>query len=206
MAEEWREYKAPRAGGNIWDFRRGYRVSEVGRHEKENEFNAFLQFLHARGNRDLKLIAELAGVSDQSIRLWHDKYNWQKRAAAYDVKETAIVWRDSEKLTRNKHKEAIVEFRDASERQARLMSKVSEDLLSILAEKVASMDGVEDIPVNMVPNLLKAVASVSGEARQAWAASLGVNEMLEMVEEEIQKVDVEVLDETDPYDIPIDQD
>ena len=57
----------------------------------------------------------------------------------------------------------------------------------------------------MVPNLLKAVASVSGEARQAWAASLGVNEMLEMVEEEIQKVDVEVLDETDPYDIPIDE-
>ena len=204
---EWKEAKAPRNPGQIWDFRRGYRVTEVGRHENEKEFAAFQHYLHSRGERDLGFVSELTNVKLSTIKTWHRKYNWQRRAAAYDVKETSIVWKQADQMQRNEHREAIIQFRETSEKQARMMARVSEDLLRVLGKRIEQAElNDEQIPINQVGNLLKAAASVSEQSRQSWATALGVNEMLEMVETEINSVDVEVVDlEEDPYDIPIEE-
>ena len=89
-----------------------------------------------------------------------------------------------------------MEFRDASERQARLMMDVSEDLLEVLTKRVkqAQQQG-EDVPLPLVAGLLRATANITEQSRQAWASALGVEDMLQLVEQELERVEVEEIDD-----------
>ena len=89
-----------------------------------------------------------------------------------------------------------MEFRDASERQARLMMDVSEDLLEVLTKRVkqAQQQG-EDVPLPLVTGLLRATANITEQSRQAWASALGVEDMLQLVEQELEQVEVEEIDD-----------
>ena len=79
-----------------------------------------------------------------------------------------------------------------------------EKIIQELKDKEAEANN-EKIPMNLIASMLKASASVSEQSRQHWGTSLGVNEMLEAVESEIQKVSVAEIDEADPYDIPVEE-
>lgn len=57
----------------------------------------------------------------------------------------------------------------------------------------------------LVSGLLRAAASISEQSRQSWANSLGINEMLEMVDTEMNKANVEDVTDVDAYEIPIDE-
>jgi hypothetical protein len=137
---------------------------------------------------------------------WADKFNWERRAAAWHKDELSITLRQADKLKRDSHKEAIAEFRNSSERQARMMSRVSEDLVRVLGKRIAKAEeNQEEIPLHMVGGLLKAAASINEQSRQAWGNALGVNELLEVVEAEVEKVRVEDVVVWDPYDFEIDE-
>ena len=206
MSSEWKEAKAKRAPGNVWNYQRGYRVSETGRHENEREYQAFMIYLNMKGNRSLQAVADECELSMVTISKYYSQFCWDKRVIAFDTAQTAMIWREANKLDRNQHREQILQFRDSQEKQARMMARVSEDLLRVLGKRIEQADlNDEEIPMNVVSGLLKAASSVSDQSRQAWATSLGVNEMLDMVETEIQKVDVMELEEEDPYDIPIEE-
>lgn len=204
---EWREAKPPRGEpGPIYGFRRGYRVAQAGRHENADQYACLQHYLRLQGNRSITALAEIVPHSEPSLSKWSKMYEWERRAAAWDKNQMALVWREAEKMQRNKHKDAIVEFRESSERQARIMARVSEDLLRILGKRIEQAENSgEEIPINVVSNLLKAAASVSEQSRQSWANSLGVHEMLEMVESEMTRVTVEDVTEVDAYDIPLDE-
>tara|TARA_Y100000004_G_C8670583_1_gene309079 strand:- start:96 stop:512 length:417 start_codon:yes stop_codon:yes gene_type:complete len=130
------------------------------------------------------------------VSAWSKKYNWDKRIAQWDKEQIALVYKETEKIREKKHKQSIMEFRDASERQARMMMDVSEDLLEVLTRRVkqAQQEG-EDVPLPLVAGLLRATANITEQSRQAWASALGVEDMLQLVEQELERVEVEEIDD-----------
>lgn len=204
---EWREAEPPKGEpGPIWNFRRGYRVRDAGIHENSDQFAAFQQYLRLSGNRTFAELAKITGHSVISLSKWCEKFQWQRRAASWDQEQVALVWKEADKLKRNAHREAIIEFRDAAERQARMMSRVSEDLVRVLGKRIekAEQEG-EEIPMSLVSGLMRAAANINEQSRQSWASSLGITEMMEVVDSEIEKVRVEELESADPYEFEIEE-
>lgn len=204
---EWKEAERPTGEpGPIYNFRRGYKVREAGRHENADQFAVFQQYMRLPGIRSFSELSRMTGHNIATLSKWADKYNWEKRTAAWQKDQMAITWREADKLKRNAHREAITEFRNSSERQARMMSRVSEDLVRVLGKRIAQAEEEgEEIPMHMVGGLLRAAASINEQSRQAWGNALGVNELLEVVDAEVEKVRVEELESDDPYDFEIDE-
>lgn len=201
---EWREAKPVKYTGPPWSFRRGYSLDHSGMHESDKQFDFFQNYLQM-GNRTIQGLATIVDCDEDTLRKYHKRFEWARRAAEYDKQQTALIWKEAEALKKNTHKESILEFRDTSERQARMMARVSEDLMRVLGKKIADAeDKGEEIPMNLVAGLLKAATSVAEQSKQQWANALGINEMVEMVEQEMEKVHVEELTEDD-YEIPLDE-
>ena len=117
-----------------------------------------------------------------------------------------MTWRDADKIREKRHKQSIMEFRDASERQARMMMEISEDLLGVLTKRVKDAHGRgEEIPMTLVSGLLRATANITEQSRQAWASALGVEDMLLLVEQELERVTVEEINEVDDGIIELDE-
>lgn len=207
MTSDWPEAQRPKGEpGPIFGFRRGYKVDEAGRHESADQYNVFQHYMRMQGERNLTTLSEIAGYSVPTLHKWSQIFQWERRAAAYDKKQMAIVWKQVEKQQKNSHKQAIVEFREKSEKSARLMSKVSDDLVRLISKRLEQAeDEGEEIPLSMVANLLRAAAGISEQSRQSWASALGVSEMLSIVESEIKEADVTDVTDVDAYDIPLDE-
>jgi hypothetical protein len=203
----WPEAKPPYNPGPIWNFTRGYKVNEAGRHENEEQYRAFQFHLNMRGSRSFDATAEFMQKSPETLKGWAKKYNWDRRCAAYDKKEMAITFKEASKIERKKHRYAIEEFRQANEDQARLMMDVSGDLMGIIQQRIAEAAATgEKIPMGLLSGLMRAAANISDAGRQAWATSLGVNELMTVVEQELEEVQVEVMEDPDVYEIPLDED
>jgi len=204
---EWKEAKPPKGEpGPIYNFRRGYSVNKAGRHETSDQYAVLQQYIRLSGSRNFQDLSRMTGHKVSTLITWSKKFEWDKRAASWDKDQLAIVWNEADKLKRNAHRQAIVDFRDSAERQARMMSRVSEDLVRVLGKRIekAEEEG-EDIPMHMVSGLMRAAANINEQSRQAWASSLGVTELLDVVDSEIEKVRVEELESSDPYDFIIDE-
>lgn len=209
MSEErqWREAQPPKGeSGPIYNFRRGYNINQAGIHENADQHACFQQFLRLQGNRNMQALSELVEHKPNTLSSWSEKFCWQKRAAVWDKDQLAVVWKEADKLNKNKHKEAIVEFRENSERQAKIMANVSEGLLRVLQKRIedAEIKG-EEVPMNLVSGLLRAAVNVQEQSRQSWATSLGINEMLDMIENEVNNVEVKDVTDTEAYSIPLDE-
>lgn len=202
-----RKVEAPKPRGrNIWEFRRGYKVNDAGRHESNDQYNAFQVFLH--GKRSFEACAEEAGRAPETVRGWADKYKWEKRAAAWDTKEMAITMREANKIERRRQRDSIEEYRKANEEQAKLMMEVSGDLMNIIQKRIikAEAEG-EDIPMGLVSGLMRAAANISDSGRQSWATALGVGQLMTVVDQELEEVQVEIMDESEDeaYQIPVEE-
>lgn len=207
MTAEWKEAECPRGEeGPIYGFRRGYKVRDAGRHESAKQFACFQQYLKIGMSRSLTELSKITGHVVPSLSRWSQIYQWEKRAAAWQKDQLAMTWRQADKISRDAHRESIVEFRQASERQARMMSRVSEDLVRVLGKRIADAEeNDENIPLHMVSGLLRAAAALSEQSRESWGNALGVNELLDVVDAEVEKVRVEELDSADPYEFEIDE-
>lgn len=209
MTQEWREAKAKVAPGPIWAFTRGYKVNEAGRHENEQEFRAFTFYLNSGAHRNLTDAAAFADVKPQTVGKWADRFKWDRRCAAYDKKEMALAFKEASKLQRRQHRDQIDQFRQANEDQAKLMMGVSSDLMGIIQKRIIKAEQEdEDIPMGLLSGLMRAAANISDTGRQAWATSLGVSELMQVVEQELEEVQVEIMDPDvdEAYDIPLDTD
>jgi transposase-like protein len=184
--------------GHCYDFRRGYEITRKrGRHETAEQFRAFQEYLRM-GKRSLDEVAKNAGKLPTTIRAWSKNYNWEYRAAQWDKEQVKLTFNKAEKLREKTHKRSIMEFRDASERQARMMMEISEDLLEVLIKRVKdALANDETLPLSLVSGLMKATAALSDQSRQSWAAALGVEDMLQIVEQEIEKVEIQEVNEDD---------
>lgn len=201
----WKEVKAEVAPGPIWAFTRGYRVNDAGRHENEKEYRAFQFYLNSGSARTLKDTAEYVESSPATIAKLYDRYNWAKRCAAFDKKEMQLAFREANKMERSKHRKAIQDFRQANEEQAKQMMEVSSDLVDLCKQRIQkALDEGEDVPMGLVSGLLRASANMSDSSRQAWATSLGVGELMQVVDQELEEVQVEIMEE-DIYEIPLDE-
>jgi hypothetical protein len=200
---EWREAAPPpRTPGPIYNFRRGYEVAKAGRHENAEQFAALQSYLRLTGRRTLTALSEVTGYNETTLCGWSKRWQWEKRVAAFEKDQLAIAYREVDKRKRDAHKNAINEFRNSSERQARMMSRVSEDLIRLLGKRIEKAEeNKEEIPLHMVSGLIRAAAGISEQARQSWGHALGVGELLEVVENEVERVRVEELQEesSDPY-------
>ena len=205
----WKEYKAPSPTDHrIWEYQRGYKVDKAGRHENSEQFRAFQFYLNNSTNRSIVDTARFCEVTEGTITNWMNRYHWEKRAAAWDKKQLALTFKEANKVERSKHRRQIQEFRQANEDQAKLMMDVSSDLMNIIQKRIlkAEAEG-EDIPMGLVSGLMRAAANISESGRQAWATSLGVTELMQVVDQELEEVQVEVLDGDydEAMDIPVEE-
>jgi len=200
----WREAKPPYNPGPITNFRRGYRVETAGRHETDQQYRAFCFYMNMGAGRSYVATAEVAEVSENTIQEWAKKYEWQRRAAHHDKTQMTLALRDASKIERRKHRDSIEKFRATQQEQAEKFTAVSNDLLAIIQKRIEKADAEgEDIPMGLVSGLMRAAANISEQGRQAWATSLGVNELMQVVDQELEQVNVE--DVTDIDEIPLDE-
>ena len=202
--KEWKpEVKRDR---KIWEFQRGYHVYTAGRHENNDQFNAFQVFLH--GKRSLTAVAEEVGSKPETISKWAKKYQWERRVAAWDAKEMALAVKDANKLERRRQRDSIEEYRKANEEQAKMMMETSADLMAIIQKRIikAEAEG-EDIPMGLISGLMRAAANISDSGRQSWATALGVGQLMTVVDQELEEVQVEILDEDvdEAYQVPVEE-
>jgi len=205
---DWPEAQRPSGDpGPIYGFRRGYKVRDAGKHESADQYAVFQNYLRMSNGRTFAELSAMTGHAVASLSRWSEKYNWDKRIAAWQKDQMALTWRQADKLQRNAHREAIAEFRRSSERRARIMSRVSEDLIRVLGKRIAKAEEEdEEIPMNQVSGLLKAAASLNEQSREEWGSALGINELLEVVDSEVEKVRVEELsEEEDPYHFEVEE-
>ena len=106
MTGEFKEWKPDvKRDRKIWEFQRGYHVYAAGKHENNDQFNAFQAFLH--GKRSYEAVAETVGSKPETISKWAKKYQWERRAASWDAKEMALAVRESTKLERKRQRDSI---------------------------------------------------------------------------------------------------
>jgi len=205
MTKEWREAKAKRPSGKaIWEYQRGYLVNKAGRHEDEKAFRAFQHYLNSAGARSLSGTAEACENGAATVAKWYDIYEWGKRCAAWDKQQMAITFKESNKLERQRHRKNIQDFRQANEDQARMMMDVSNDLMNIIQRRIAEADAEgEKIPMCLLSGLMRAATQISDTGRQAWATSLGVSELMQVVDQELEEA--ASVEEVDVYEIPLDE-
>jgi len=207
VAGEFKEWKPEvKRDRNIWEFQRGYHVYAAGQHENNDQFNGFQQYLH--GEREYKAVAEAVGTSRETVGKWAKKYQWERRAAAWDSKQMALAVKDANKIERRRQRESIEDYRKANEDQARMMMEVSSDLMAIIQKRIiqAEAEG-EKIPMGLVSGLMRAAANISDSGRQSWATALGVGQLMAVVDQELEEVQVEIMDEAndEAYDIPVEE-
>lgn len=207
MAGEFKEWKPEvKRDRKIWEFQRGYHVYAAGKHESNDQYNAFQAFLH--GKRNWTAVSEETGHSEAAISKWAKKYEWERRAASWDTKEMAITMREANKLERKRQRDSIEEYRKANEDQAKMMMETSADLMNIIQKRIlkAEAEG-EDIPMGLISGLMRAAANISDSGRQSWATALGVGQLMQVVDQELEEVQVEILDESEDeaYDIPVEE-
>lgn len=207
VAGEFREWKPEvKRDRNIWEFQRGYKVNDAGRHENNDQFNAFQIYLN--GKRSYEAVAEERGGKAETVSQWAKRYNWDKRCAAWDTKQMAITMREANKIERRRQRQSIEEYRQANEAQAKMMMETSADLMAIIQKRIikAEAEG-EDIPMGLISGLMRAAANISDSGRQSWATALGVGQLMEVVDQELEEVQVEILneEEDEAYDIPLDE-
>ena len=207
MTGEWKEWKPDvKRDRKIWEFRRGYHVYAAGKHESNDQFNAFQAFLH--GKRSYEAVAEAVGSKPETISKWAKKYQWERRAASWDAKEMALAVKESNKLERKRQRDSIEEYRKANEEQAKMMMETSADLMAIIQKRIikAEAEG-EDIPMGLISGLMRAAANISDSGRQSWATALGVGQLMTVVDQELEEVQVEILEESDDeaYQIPVEE-
>ena len=112
--------------GHQYDFRRGYEITtRYGKHESATQYKAFQEYLKLGSDRTYSKVADFANVDSSTVRSWAKKFKWEKRAAQYDKEQVNIVWNQADRSRERKHRESIIEFRDASERQAKMMMEIS---------------------------------------------------------------------------------
>jgi len=177
------------------------------KHESADQYKALQEYMHmGAGQRSYEAIAKMHGVIPETVKEWAKKYCWEKRTAQWDKERVALAWQSADKIRERKHKQSIIEFRDASERQARMMMEISEDLLSVLTKRVKdAQDRGEEVPLPLVSGLLRATANITEQSRQAWASALGVEDMLQLVEQELERVHVEEIEDEDEDFILLDE-
>lgn len=204
MTKEWREVKAKVNPGPIWNYQRGYRVNVAGRHEDEKAYRAFQFYLNSGASRTLASTAEACGNSAVTVAKWYDTYCWGKRCAAYDKQQMAITFKEANALERKRHRQNIQEFRQTNEDQARMMMDVSSDLMNIVQKRIQKAEeNDEEIPMSLLSGLMRAASNISDSGRQAWATSLGVTELMQVVDQELEEL--ASIEEVDVYDIPLDE-
>ena len=201
----WKEAEPPYNPGPIYNFRRGYRVREAGRHETDKEYRAFQTYMNLGSGRSYAAVAEIVELAPETIQNYADRYEWQKRAAKWDQKQLTAAFKDANKVERTRHRQSIEKFRQSQQEQAEKFVAVSNDLMAVIQKRIEKADAEgEEIPMALVSGLMRAAANISEQGRQAWATSLGVNELMQVVDQELEQVSVEdVTDDT--YDIPLDE-
>jgi hypothetical protein len=205
MTEEWREAKPKKSNSKkIWEFQRGYRVNEAGKHEDDKAYRAFQHYLNSGGARSLSGTAEACGNGAATVAKWYDIYQWAKRCASWDKQQMAITFREANAVERKRHRQNIKEFRQANEDQARMMMDVSNDLMNIIQRRIAKAEEEdENIPMGLLSGLMRAASQISDTGRQAWATSLGVSELMQVVDQELEEA--ANVEEIDVYEIPLDE-
>ena len=205
MAEEWKEVKLKRGGNRkIWEFQRGYSVNKAGKHEDEKAFRAFQYYLNSGGARSMIGTAEACGNGAATVTKWYETYEWAKRCAAWDKQQMAITFKEANAAERKRHRQNIQEFRQANEDQARMMMDVSNDLMNIIQRRIAKAEEEdENIPMGLLSGLMRAASQISDTGRQAWATSLGVSELMQVVDQELEEA--ASVEDVDVYEIPLDE-
>lgn len=115
---------------------------------------------------------------------WYRRFEWKARATAYDEYRDRIQREAREKT----HREEIEGFRSRQRRLASTATETSVVLLQKVNERLKTLK-VSDIKPGMLPAFIRAAASVSQIASGAEADALGIDDLLNQLDEHEQGSD-----------------
>tara|TARA_Y100000287_G_C14127492_1_gene308079 strand:+ start:232 stop:801 length:570 start_codon:yes stop_codon:yes gene_type:complete len=165
-----------------WDFRQG---GKPGHRESTEAYRCFRIYLELGRERNNKIAAEVAGQNKQIVDQYASKYQWAKRAAAWDAVRVTELSEEAREEFNTTHKKALIAFKKDTARRAESLGKVADLLITVttdtLEDMVASGEPVDRQQLAAIANTAAKLAEV---AMNTSAAALGVDDLIEAINPE----------------------
>lgn len=183
--------------------------------ESNASFARFEQFLRQGPNRSLAAIARLNGVSRAAIHETARRYSWIARAAAWDdaqaisvcpaperLKEaaaapitTTTVVSDETRAAERDYLASVELYRGCVEALGKAQMVTARAMTEKARRSVAAL--LEDdrpLTASQLPAFVSATTALAAAAQQNWSKSIGVDRLLQQMEQALIAVDAEMVD------------
>ena len=136
--------------------------------------------------RTSRRVAEITGVDPRTCEKQSAKYKWLSRAAEYDAHQVRVQFAAVKAQREHQQREKIVAFRNEQERRAHAMGDLADLMMDLTADKLQQMRAAGELPSEQqIANLAKTVASLSDMAMQLKATALGVDDLVDALDTEL---------------------
>jgi hypothetical protein len=116
------------------------------------------------------------GTSKRQITKWNRNYNWDARVRAFDAHIERLKLNDESRRALREYGERQRKYAIAAQESAYRILKIVNDRL----DKILKNE--EEIPPRFIPSYIKATVSLIDLAANSEAQSIGVNELLDLLE------------------------
>ena len=136
--------------------------------------------------RTIRKAAEITGAKLDAAERQASKWKWQARAAEHDAHQVRIQFQAIKSQREHQQREKIAAFRNEQERRAHAMGDLADLMMDLTAEKLQAMRAAGELPSEQqIANLAKTVASLADMAMNLKATALGVDDLVEALEAEL---------------------
>jgi transposase-like protein len=145
--------------------------------ESVKAFNAFTTYLDLGPQRTYERTARALGLgTDRHLKSWSKQWRWNDRVKAW-------IESQSEKR-RHAAREELLRFVDQDRQLQQSILAVSARLLKLIDQRLQKVD---DIPVEQLPSFVRAAATAAQKAEDTQMTILGVDDVLDFLDD----IDVE---------------
>jgi hypothetical protein len=150
--------------------------------EPAADYAALLQYRDLGPGRSLSQAAAITGFSESTLRRMAKRWDWPSRLEAYDAAMLSRIAAASAEEAEDRHRQQILEFRDAQQRRADLLATTAEQLMQLVVESVRShLDAGTLLQPGQLGAALGAAARALEASGSTAATALGVDELLEQL-------------------------
>lgn len=167
----------------IYDHNQG--INET--RESAKAFEAFTIYLELGPDRSTAKVAEMLGCTPNNVKQWAKRNNWVDRSAAFDADRVRERFKAIREEREEKHREDLIRFSIEQENRAIGLADAGDLLLTLVMAKLNAMvEGDVLIQEDNIDKLLRVVATLGETSANLKAAALGVDELVNLVDQELE--------------------
>lgn len=147
--------------------------------ETTKAYSAFCIYRDMGANRSLESTAQTLSKSVQPIKTWSVKWEWVKRAEAWDIEQDFLRQKEAIVANRKQYKKNLAEFQKnhlAVGRAAFKAAATATRQILEFVEKSESISSWDD--ANKAANIIRSLSPIA----DLWAKALAVDRLLERLE------------------------